>query len=275
MARKSRKMTSVNHTFNPPSDLTQRRETEKMWRQAKEAVEAVNWTKSGSLALVSHELRTPLNVILGYSELMAEGAFGPLTNKQAEPLERIRQNALKLHELISSLLDLRRLEMGQLLMEVQEVRVPGLLEELKAETSEAYHRSGTHVGWEVEAGLAPIRTDREKLKIALRNLVSNAVKFTPHGSVTVRASAKRGGGVEVSVTDTGIGIPQEAHSLIFEPFQQVEHPTVLRAGGVGLGLHIVKRFLDLLGGTVTVESVVGQGSTFRVWVPQKPENRRT
>ncbi len=266
--------TGVNYVSTPLRSLPQIKQTEEMSRRAEEGTETVNWTRRESLALVSHELRTPLNVILGYSELMAEGVFGSLTDKQAETLERIKRNALTLHDLINSLLDIGRLEVRQPLTEVQEVRVSCLLDELKTETWEAYYRSGTQVSWEVEEGLAPIRTDRAKLKMVIRNLVGNAMKFTSRGSVIVQASAK-GGGVEVSVTDTGIGIPQEAYSLIFEPFQQIEHSTVFRAGGVGLGLYIVKRFLDLLGGTVTVESVVGQGSTFRVWVPREQENTRT
>src|SRR5262245_5590177 len=266
MTRKNRKMTRV-HDILDLSELTQCKLTEEALKQAKEMAEAANRAKNEFLALMSHELRTPLNVILGYSELMAEGTFGPLTEKQAATLERIRRNALELLGLITAVLDLRRLEAGQQLVETKEVQVPALIEELKVETQAAYHRSQTDFCWAVEAGLAPMRTDPEKFKVVLRNLVGNAVKFTPHGSVTVQVSAERGG-IGISVTDTGIGIPQEAYSLIFEPFQQIEHPLAPRAGGVGLGLHIVKQLLTLLGGTVTVESVVGQGSTFRVWIPQ-------
>ncbi len=248
-------------------DITRRKQAEEALRQAKEAAEAANRTKSEFLATMSHELRTPLNVILGYSQLMAEGEFGPLTDAQDETLERVRRNAIELHSLITSVLDLRRLEAGRMPVDVKEVQVPALLEELMAETQEAYQRSRLHFDWEIGAELAPIRTDPEKLKVVLRNLIGNAVKFTPQGSITVKASPKSGG-VEVSVTDTGIGIPPEAQSRIFEPFWQVEHPMSPKAGGTGLGLHIVKRLLDLLDGTVTVESTVGQGSTFRVWVPQ-------
>jgi len=215
---------------------------------------------------MSHELRTPLHVILGYSELIAEREFGPLTDEQSETLERIRRNALELHELITSVLDLSRIEAGRLPVDVKEVQVPALLEELKAETQEAYRRSKLHFGWEGEAGLAPIRTDPEKLKVVLRNLIGNAVKFTPQGSITVKASPKKGG-VEVSVTDTGIGIPPQALVVIFEPFRQVDSLATRQYGGAGLGLHIVKRLLELLGGTVAVESEVGRGSTFRIWIP--------
>src|SRR5215510_9355554 len=110
-------------------------------------------------------------------------------------------------------------------------------------------------------------TDSGKLKVVLRNLLGNAVKFTKEGGITVAARSLEGG-VKFSVTDTGIGIPQEALGVIFEPFRQIEHSATRQYGGTGLGLHIVKRLFEMLGGTITVESEVGQGSTFRVWVPK-------
>jgi PAS domain S-box-containing protein len=247
-------------------DITARKQAELALRQAKDAAEGATRAKSEFLATMSHELRTSLYVILGYAELMAEGEFGPLTDKQGETLERIRRNAHELHELIDSVLDLSRIEAGRLPVEVKEVQVPALLEELKIQTQEAYQRSKLHFGWEVEAGLAPIRTDLEKLKVVLRNLIGNAVKFTPQGSITVKASSKNKG-VEVSVTDTGIGIPPEALTVVFEPFRQVDNSEARQYGGAGLGLHIVKRLLELLGGNIAVESEVGRGSTFRVWIP--------
>ena len=120
--------------------------------------------------------------------------------------------------------------------------------------------------WRVEAQLPTIYTDPGKLKVVLKNLLSNAVKFTKEGSITVEAQAQ-GAGVVISVTDTGIGIPADAQAFIFEPFRQVDSSTTRPYSGSGLGLHIVRRLLELLGGTVTVESEVGRGSTFRVWVP--------
>jgi PAS domain S-box-containing protein len=252
------------------TDITERKQAELALSQAKDVAEAATRAKSEFLATMSHELRTPINVILGYSDLIAEREFGPLTDEQSKTLVRIRRNALELHELITSVLDLSRLEAGRLPMAVTEVEVPALLQELKAEIQEAYQRSQLHFGWKVEAGLAPLRTDPQKLKVVLRNLIGNAVKFTPQGSITVQASPKRGG-VEVRVSDTGIGISPDALAVIFEPFRQVESAATQQYGGAGLGLHIVKRLLELLGGTVAVESEVGQGSTFCVWVPNARE----
>jgi signal transduction histidine kinase len=119
--------------------------------------------------------------------------------------------------------------------------------------------------WHVVPGLPLLYTDSGKLKVIIKNLLSNAVKFTSAGSVTVEARAQQGG-VEVSVRDTGVGIAPEALLIIFEPFRQLDNSNTRRYSGSGLGLHIVKRLLEVLGGTITVESEVGQGSTFRVWL---------
>jgi signal transduction histidine kinase len=125
--------------------------------------------------------------------------------------------------------------------------------------------------WNIEPKLSVIRTDTEKLKVILKHLINNAVRFTEKGSVTVDVH-KKGDGIEISVIDTGIGISQESLQIIFEPFRQVENPLTRKHGGVGLGLYIVKRMLDLLGGTIKIESEVGQGSTFRVWMPYLTEH---
>ena len=142
----------------------------------------------------------------------------------------------------------------------------GVLQEIQTETQQQQEQAQLTFVWEVEQALPMLYTDPGKLKVVLKNLIGNAVKFTPSGSITV-AARRAQEGVEICVTDTGIGIPQEAQAFIFEPFRQVEHPMAPQVGGTGLGLHIVKRLLDLLGGTVTMESAVGCGSTFRVWLP--------
>jgi len=157
-------------------------------------------------------------------------------------------------------------EAGRLPLGVRETQVAGLLQEVQTETQRLQEQARLRFVWEVERTLPVLYTDAGKLKVVLKNLIGNAVKFTPTGSITV-AARRAQGGVEICVTDTGIGIPPEAQALIFEPFWQVEHPVTPQAGGTGLGLHIVKRLLDLLGGTVTVESAVGRGATFRVWIP--------
>ena len=145
-----------------------------------------------------------------------------------------------------------------------------LVAEIWTETQGLYEQSGLTCRWQVEGNVLPLCTDPGKLKVVLKNLVSNAVKFTQAGAITVAAYEWREG-VEFSVTDTGIGIPPEARTSIFEPFWQGDSSDTRSYSGSGLGLHIVQRLLDLLGGRVTVESEVGQGSTFRVWVPREPQ----
>ena len=245
-------------------EISGREQMEEALREAKEAAEAANRAKSEFLASMSHELRTPLGIILGYIDLLLEKTFGSLREEQVDTLRRIDRSARELFDLITAVLDLSRLEAGRLPVEVREVWIPKLLEELQAETQGVRERASLEFVWQVEEELPPIYTDPGKLKVVVKNLIGNAVKFTKAGSVTV-AAHNHDGGVEISVADTGVGISQEALELIFEPFHQVVNSGQL--GGTGLGLHIVKRLLELLGGTVTVESEVGRGSTFRVWVP--------
>jgi signal transduction histidine kinase len=231
---------------------------------AKVAAEVADRAKSEFLATMSHELRTPLSVIIGYTDLMREDEFGAITAAQRGVLERVRKNACELLNLITAILDLSRLEAGRLPLHVQEVWIPPLLEELKTETQDLCARAELEVVWQAEESLPWLHTDKGKLKVVIKNLLGNAVKFTPQGRITVRAQ-RREGGVEFCVADTGIGIPRDALAMIFEPFRQVEGEGSQH--GTGLGLHIVRRLMELLGGTVAVESEVGKGSTFRVWVP--------
>jgi len=180
----------------------------------------------------------------------------------------VHKSASALLELITAMLDLSRLDAGRLPLHVQEVRIPALFEELKMETWEICERARVEVKWQTENTFLSLHTDRGKLKIILKNLLGNAVKFTPQGRVTVWAQ-RRDAGVEFCVTDSGIGIPQNALIVIFEPFQQVEEEGWGSQRGTGLGLHIVKRLVELIGGTVEVESEIGKGSTFRVWAPNR------
>ena len=245
-------------------DVSKQVEVERILVSEKEAAEAADRMKSEFLATMSHELRTPLSVILGYTDIMINGACGEVTEESYGILGRVRHHVQAVTELITSMLDLSRVEAGRLPMHLQEVRVPTLLEELRNETREICEQSGLDIVWQGEQPLVSLYTDMGKLKIILKNLLGNAIKFTAQGRIIVQAQ-RRDAGVEFCVIDTGVGIPRDALALIFEPFRQVEGGNSHH--GTGLGLHIVKRLVELLGGTVAVESEVGQGSTFRVWMP--------
>lgn len=231
-----------------------------------EELERANSIKSEFVATMSHELRTPINILIGYTELMREQAFGPLTAEQSDTLRRMNNSSQGLLDLINATLDLSRLEANRLGLEVSEVRVDKVLRELEAEIADWRDKPEITFRFQAAPDLPPLRTDAVKLKLILKNLINNAFKFTDHGRIVVQA-ARRAGGIEVAVTDTGIGIPRESLPIIFEPFRQVDAGVSRRHGGVGLGLHIVRRLLDLLEGSITVESELGRGSTFRVWLP--------
>ncbi|MDX2169175.1 MAG: PAS domain-containing sensor histidine kinase [Deltaproteobacteria bacterium] len=224
-----------------------------------------NHLKSEFVATMSHELRTPLNVIIGYNALLLDGEAGALAPEQARVLERVRANAMQLLDLIGATLDLSRLESGRVALDLEPVRLETLLGELAAHVQDA-DAPAVQFTCAIPADLPVLHTDAAKLRVVVKNLLGNALKFTPAGRVTLGAAACEDG-VEIVVSDTGIGIAPAAQQAIFEPFHQLRGSDGVPAGGVGLGLHIVKRLVTLLGGTIGLESTPGQGSTFRIRLP--------
>lgn len=262
-----RELHPVRDLVAPPDDddpVVLRQEIERLQALLADA----NAFRLDALSLVSHELRSPLNIILGYNEMLVDEAFGPLTEEQRDTLKRVEMQALLLLGQIDETLDFSRLESGRTVVEPADVVVEELLLEVESEARPFIEQRISDVEVSVHSPpVAPVLyTDREKLKVVLKNLLSNALKFTPKGQIDVSAAACVNG-VEFAVRDTGIGIPRDELLRIFEPFRQVKGTLASGCRGVGLGLHIAQRFLGLLGGRIEVESAVGEGSTFRVWMP--------
>jgi signal transduction histidine kinase len=227
-------------------------------------VRAASNLKSEFVGAVSHELRSPLNVILGYVEMLLDEALGPLTAEQRDALVRAGAQAGTLLEMIETLLDLNRLDAGRLPLEHSEVSLAVLLGDICDQLGRALARPGVELRCELEAGVATIVTDPGKLKTIVRNLVHNALKFTERGTVRIVAQHGEPGDVRIVVEDSGCGIPADALQYVFDMFRQVPGSG---GGGVGLGLHIVRRLAEAIGATVTVTSDVGVGSRFTVRLP--------
>jgi signal transduction histidine kinase len=226
----------------------------------------MNRLKSEFLANVSHELRTPLNAISGYTELIAEEVYGPVSGEQREALAGVDESSRNLLTLINQILDLSKVESGKVEIYITEVAIHDVAQSV---SSEAQHVAKDRP-YRIEVDCPQrilIRTDRVKVQQIVTNLVSNAVKFTERGSVKLRCRALPGGGCTIAVNDTGIGIRPEHHEIIFEEFRQVDGSSTRVYQGTGLGLSIARRFARLLGGDVTLESRPGGGSTFTLRLP--------
>lgn len=225
--------------------------------------------KSDFLARMSHELRTPLAAIIGYGELLADGITGPVNEEQARQLTRIRWSANHLLSIIDEILTLARMEAGKEKADIQNVEVVQLLESVASMAEPLASAKGLSFELKPPREDVTLRTDPVKLRQVLLNLISNAVKYTDEGTVSL-STGQRDGAVDFFVRDTGAGVAEDHLEKIFEPFWQVEQTTTRRAGGTGLGLAVTRQFVDLLGGAITVESKLGEGSTFRVTLPFDP-----
>jgi signal transduction histidine kinase len=254
------------------AERSARAESERARRDADAAratAEQASRAKSAFLATMSHELRTPLNAIIGYQNLLADGVTGPVSDAQRRQLERIGASAHHLLMLIDEVLTLSRMEAGKEVVHVERMDVAVLLDEAATIIEPLVKQKGLE--FQVVGPAVPItlQTDGGKLRQAILNLLSNAVKFTGRGSVALRAW-QDGGAVVFEVRDTGIGIAAEYLERIFEPFWQVEASMTRTVPGTGLGLAVTRRLMTLLGGTITVQSAVGEGSTFTLRLPSVP-----
>jgi signal transduction histidine kinase len=230
-------------------------------------LEAASRHKSEFLANMSHELRTPLNAILGFSEVLAERMFGEVNAKQAEYLQDILSSGRHLLSLINDILDLSKVEAGRLELELGRLHLPTALDNALTLVRERATRHGITLTQSVDERVGDIVADERKVKQILLNLLSNAVKFTPEGGRVGVAATAAEDGVTIAVSDTGIGIAPEDQAAIFEEFRQVGREDARKQEGTGLGLTLAKKFVELHGGRIWVESHVGQGSTFSFTLP--------
>ena len=226
--------------------------------------------KSQFLAHMSHELRTPLNAIIGFSEILEDHTFGDLNERQNRYVGNILTSSRHLLDLINEILDLAKVESGEMQLVVSQFSVQDCLDQVTEVVRPLAASKNIDLTHDIDPELGLVSADEARLKQILYNLLSNAIKFTPEdGRVDVLAARREDGTLEIAVADTGIGIKKEHQELIFSEFRQVEETYSRRYEGTGLGLALTKRLVELHDGKIGVESVVGEGSTFTFTLPQK------
>ncbi len=270
---------SYEHFFNPireadgitgaavfGKDVTARRRTQLALRMAKEEAERANKAKSQFLANMSHELRTPLNSVIGFTNIVSKNRGGRLTPQELGYLERISANGKHLLDLINEVLDLAKIEAGRMELDLRNVALGPLIQETLGQIEGQVREKHLVLRGVVPSGTLEVRTDPGKLKQVLINLLGNALKFTEKGEVVVEVVLRPDGATpgSIRVRDTGIGIPPDRLSAIFEAFQQADGTTSRKYGGTGLGLTISRSLCQLLGYDLKVESEVGRGSVFSI-----------
>jgi signal transduction histidine kinase len=234
--------------------------------QKSRELEIASQHKSQFVANMSHELRTPLAAMLGYAELLRDGMFGELPEKSIRIVERVQANGKHLLGLINTVLDISKIESGQFKLNLGEYSLDSMVETVRVATESLVSAKKLSFRTEVAKGLPYGLGDEPRLTQVLLNLVGNAIKFTDAGEVCISAAATNGSFV-VSVSDTGPGIPHEERERIFDKFHQMDSTSTRTKGGTGLGLAIAKEIIEMHGGRIWVESIVGRGSTFRLELP--------
>ncbi len=257
-------------TFYTAAILKVLRDKERALEERNRELVEASKHKSQFMANVTHELRTPIHGICGLSDLVSAGIYGPVSEKQKDAQQKIKRSARSLLGLIDDLLQLARSDAGKITFTVSKVDLGELLPSVVANVKWMQGTKGQQrIDLEMEEGVPPIFTDRGKLTQILINLLANAVKFTPDGGVIVLRARRSGAAlVELSVEDSGVGIPAAELGKIFEAFHQVDATAEREYGGAGLGLSLVRRLVEVLAGEVRVTSVEGKGSTFTVTLPR-------
>ena len=236
-------------------------------RRANIALAKSNRTKSDLLSVMSHEFRTPLNLIMGYAGMLKEGCLGEISEEQQRALERILTSSDDLLALVVRLLQAAGIEANDVPLKCEEVVLSRMFSQIKENLRLPYEKE-LELVWDYPTDLPVVMTDGEKLKHVLHNLIDNAVKFTDRGQIKVSSRAlPEDKKIEFEIRDTGVGIPDEALSAVFEKFHQLDSSVTRPYAGLGLGLYIAKEFTELLGGELSVSTELGKGSTFTIALP--------
>lgn len=255
-------------------DITERLELERQAEEARQQAERANEAKSAFLANMSHELRTPMNAIIGYSEMLAEDAEDDGLDEMLSDLNKITAAGKHLLSLINDVLDLSKIEAGKMDLFLEDFAIKEVAKDVADTALSLIEKNANELVLDIDQDLNTARGDITKVRQILFNLISNAAKFTKEGVITVSAKNDAIGSipaVRFTVADTGIGIPEDKIEHIFSEFSQADESTTRDYGGTGLGLALVKRFSEMMGGEIRVESTVGQGSSFIVTLPKNVE----
>jgi PAS domain S-box-containing protein len=258
---------TIQRWFGTATDIHEQKLAETQLRAARDAAEVANQAKTQFLAVISHELRTPLTGVIGFADLLGSGVLGPLAERQQQALHRITASSWGLVQIIDQILTYSRTEVGREQVHAQVLDLVDLAREVSSLLEPEATRCGIDLAVSSSQPAIPLHSDAGKVRQILTNMVGNAVKFTDTGTVAVSVSASEDGMAEVTIRDTGPGIRAEQLESIFEPFTQGDQSNTREKGGTGLGLSVSRRLARLLGGDVTVESVVGVGSTFTLRLP--------
>jgi signal transduction histidine kinase len=254
------------------SDITDTKNMQNELVRAKMEAEVANKAKSEFLASMSHELRTPLNSIIGFSDMLLTQNFGPLNEKQLRYVSNISVSGGHLLKLINDVLDLSKIEAGKMELNVEKFSISSSVSEVKTLLTPLASKKSIQILSTVDQELTNIKADRTKFKQILYNLMDNAIKFTPEGGNVIVDARIGEDGAKITIKDTGVGISEKEAKKVFQPFTQLENSEFGKQEGTGLGLSLVKKFVEMHAGRIWVESEFGKGSKFIFTIPHNPNN---